>query len=227
MEKPTRNPINENQNRIWNWLPLRLRNDANYQAFVEHIHQREEYDFFMTINFKNWQPDTAVIQSTSHLLKVLNRSLSSKTWKEKGRYIEGFAFLERHVKSKEREGSLHVHILGYFPNTFYKIPTEKQFESKLIRASTKVTTPRGKPMINIGEVDVRIPHDKEGLVNYLSKKLTRANLQKRTLLLDQNGLSSWEPLQEKFIENRYRPNDLFDSKHQVSEVKTISGRDFH
>ena len=107
--------------------------------------------------------------------------------------MEGFAFLERHLDSEDKYGGLHVHILGYFPDTFHTKPTLKEFEAKVKRAVTRVTNRHGNQLISPSEVDVREPYHQRGIVNYLSKDLSLEDLGKNILFVGKDGLIGWEP----------------------------------
>lgn len=223
MNKIIRNPVNEKPKRKRNWLPEELRDDPVYLCWVDLILRRAHYDFFITVTFRYWQRDDVVIQSTSHLLNVLNRSLSNKKWRKKDCYLDGYAFLERHEKENDRKGSFHVHMIGCLPGNLNKTPNRQEFEDKLHKAADKVTTHRGANMINIGEVDFTVPHDEAGLVNYLSKKLTLANLDNRTLFVRKEGLTGWAPNFDNDSVNPYTYNELFNPNHEVSDVKLTRG----
>jgi hypothetical protein len=217
------NPDNEKSKRKWNWLPEELRDDPVYLGWVDLILRRTHYDFFVTVTFRYWQRDDVIIQSTSHLLNVLNRSLSNKKWRNNGRHLDGYVFLERHEKENDRKGSLHVHMIGCLPSNLNETPNRQEFEDKLHEAADKVTTYRGANMINIGEVDFTIPHDEAGLVNYLSKKLTPANLENRTLFVRKEGLTGWAPNFDNDSVNPYTYNELYNQKFEVADIKLTHG----
>ena len=167
----------------------RITSNPLYQGWRRFIlDDTNEYDFLLTITFARRQYDDVFIKSVSHLLNVINASLTSQRFRSSGRYIEGFAFLERHVKSLDKEGGLHVHILGYFPQSFDRNPTLEEFKSKVFRALSHVTSNKGNQMIYPSEVDVRHPFDEVGLMDYLSKQLTIENLDQRILLVGKDGL---------------------------------------
>jgi len=180
---------------VWNYIPDRIADDPIYQSWRSFLLSglKYDYDFLLTVTFIKRQYDDVVIQSTSHLIGIINSYLTSQRYRQTGRFMEGFAFLERHHESEDKYGGLHVHILGYFPDTFHTKPTIREFESKVKRAVTRVTNRHGNQMISPSEVDVKEPYHERGVVNYLSKDLTLDDLGKNILFVGKDGLTGWEP----------------------------------
>lgn len=177
---------------VWNSLPPRLNGDENYFAMRDFI-LNHQYDFLMTITFFKRQHDDVVIKSVSHLLNVLNASVTDQRFRKTGRFIKGFAMVERHIKSIDKEGALHLHILGYFPNTFHTKPTISELTWKLYKAIRHVCSKNGEPMITSSGIDIREPYSEDGLMNYLSKQLNPDNLHERILFVGAHGLTGWTP----------------------------------
>ncbi|MFC1720103.1 hypothetical protein ACFL00_03070 [Pseudomonadota bacterium] len=214
-----------NQYRVWKHIPERLKNDPMYmkwRSFLLHTIPYD-YDFHLTVTFQRLQHDEIVIQSTSHFLNVINSYLTSQRFRKTGRYMEGFAFLERHMKSIDREGGLHVHILGYFPDTFYKKPTIDEFETKVNQATDRVTNPRGYKIIFPSSVKVRQPYLERGIVSYLSKYLTPENLDERILFVGKDGLTGWQPDLNHPMNYYGKSNKLWSPAYPQSDVRLIAG----
>lgn len=221
----TNHPNESDQYRVWKYISEELRNDPMYmkwRSFLLHTIPNE-YDFHLTVTFQRLQHDEIVIQSTSHFLNVINSYLTSQRFRKTGRYMEGFAFLERHMKSIEREGGLHVHILGYFPDSFYKKPTIDEFEKKVNMATDRVTNPRGNKIMFPCSVKVRQPYLERGLVSYLSKYLTPDNLDERILFVGKDGLMGWQPDLNHPMKFYRQSNDLWSPAYAQSDMRINSG----
>jgi hypothetical protein len=82
------------------------------------IKEPQDYDFHMTVVFNHRQFDHKVIEYTSLLIRRINKRCTRGNFASTGRYIQGFAFAEYHQQSIKMEGCMHLHIMGYFPDTF-------------------------------------------------------------------------------------------------------------
>jgi hypothetical protein len=155
----------------------------------------DTYDFHLTITFIHRQHDDVAIQSANFFLKLLNSYLTDQRYQYTGRCIEGIAFIERHgFRSKEREGAMHIHIMGYYSDAFHTKPSLDRLKEKCEKAVKRVTNHNGQKMMSVGTINAVEIYNDSKLINYLSKQLRDLKkLDNRILLVGKEGLIGWEP----------------------------------
>ena len=179
------------------YVPDHIKNKPLYlgwRRFIRGLPSRE-YDFHLTLTFIHRQYDDVAIQSANFFLRLLNSYLTDQRYRQTGLCIEGVAFLERHgFRNKEKEGGLHIHIMGYYSDAFHTKPSLDRLRDKCQKAIKRVTNHNGQKMMSVGTVKAVEIYNDSKLINYLSKQLRDLKkLDNRILLVGKDGLVGWEP----------------------------------
>lgn len=91
----------------------------NTEKYKELILEHGPYFHFITLTFHPKTGFKKKCQYTDFLCHLLNQELFSQKYKERGQYMEGFAFFEDHL-SCHFDNPVHIHILIKHNDKYYK-----------------------------------------------------------------------------------------------------------
>jgi len=97
--------------------------DSHYnkltKEYMSLVDKNGPYFYFATLTFMSNIGPTNRYQYTNNLLHFINQRVFTRKYKEKGEFMQGFAFCEDHL-GKKLEGSIHIHLLIKGDRKYYK-----------------------------------------------------------------------------------------------------------
>ena len=143
-------------------------------AWIQLLSDYEQIEAFMTIGFSMYLDVPRAIQCLNHLLLRLNRSLYSKRFQQRHKWLTGIAILEFKRASKCSPNGPHFHLLlrGHGPLDLRKLAELLNRHSARLRYPTgNRFRPFGRLVSGPEYVDVRPIDHVRGLADYLTKEL--------------------------------------------------------
>lgn len=152
----------------------------HYRKFIE---ESGPYYFFITLTFKYKMPIAMMCKFVNYFLHVYNQKIFCWDYKDRNKFIGGFAFFEKHKSDKLRD-RFHIHFLI---KTHYKCHSKSLEEhlSKLQIAAHKVKNTKNNSVFM--SIDLQAAGD-WGRILYCTKEIWDKNLTD-IKILGKDGLS--------------------------------------
>jgi hypothetical protein len=161
--------------------PLKTLTDPFHQFILD----KGPFDFFITVTFGKSMAVARLCRYLNKLLDRYNQILYTRKYKERNMYIEGFAFLEKHLSSVARN-EYHFHLLIKCPEKYEK-HTLSQHEDIFRKAASRVTDDRDRRVFNQKCIDIT-PYRDEGAIRYCMEQIHDFRLE-RIKFISKDGLS--------------------------------------
>lgn len=146
---------------------LRYKTNRGYLDFIK----RDTYSHFITVTF---QYDHAFNQKINYLNKLIhfvNRELYGKKCYERGEYLKGLLFAEKHAS-----GEYHFHLL--ISNDSKVTECKKDIGDMIYKSVPRVRSKKGRDGYRIfgrDSMDIKAVYDNKGVVKYASKGVWSSN----------------------------------------------------
>lgn len=141
-------------------------------TLTDHFHQllidSGPFDFFITVTFGKSMSVAMLCRHLNKLLNRYNQVLYTRKYKKRGKNVEGFAFLEKHLSSIARN-EYHFHLLINCPGKYDK-HTLSEHEDIFRKAASRVTDERDKRVFNQKCIDIT-PYRDEGAIRYCMEQI--------------------------------------------------------
>ena len=172
-----------------NDAPVSFGSRAIAKDYMKFIQNRGPFYFFNTITFARNTSKDARFQYANALLHRQNQMLFGRDYKEKGRYIEGFAFIEDHF-SCEMKDRFHIHIL-IENDPRYDDFDLKQHEDIFHKAASKIQNSRDQNVFNAKCLNMQKVYEDDTLISYCMKQVWHTNVN-NIKMIGVDGLSDTE-----------------------------------
>lgn len=156
--------------------------DEYYKYFVM---SNRPYIYFITITFALKMNTQQSSKYVSTVIKWMNNKLFGRKYYERGDFIEGFAFVEKHINGMSIN-DIHFHML-IKPSYRYNDFKFYQIKDMLRQTVAKVDNGSGKKVFDENCIDIQIVWD-DGAVEYCFKQIWRNNII-RIKMIGKEGLS--------------------------------------
>ncbi len=144
--------------------PLKTMTDPFHQFIVD----KGPFDFLITVTFGKKMGVARLCRHLNVLLDRYNQILYTRKYKKRGKNVEGFAFLEKHLSSVARN-EYHFHLLINCPGKYEK-HTLSEHEDIFRKAVSRVTDDRDRSVFNQKCIDIT-PYRDEGAIDYCMKRI--------------------------------------------------------
>ena len=138
------------------------------------VRQQRPYRYFMTLTFQQDIGIWIISEFTKKLLKEFNKMVYGRKYKKRGRYLQGFAFIEKHPLGTSRCEN-HVHILVK-SNERYKDLKRVGVKKVFIKAALKVKNAWDRCAFNVNGIDIRLVRSLKKRIKYCFKTIHDRNL---------------------------------------------------
>jgi len=146
----------------------------NTELYREWVESLGPYDYFITLTFR-WNIGIRVISEfTNKLLRQFNRMVFSKKYKNRERYLQGFAVIERHISGNSKCDN-HVHILVKYDERYSDYGMWK-LHNVFLNAALRVRNPWGIDVFRTRCIQFKRIEPHEDKVSYSFKHVHDRNL---------------------------------------------------
>ena len=159
--------------------------DTKTRHYFQLVFDKGPYDFFITLTVGKRMSISTLCGYINKLIVRYNERLFTRKWYKKRRYIEGFAFLEKHLSNISRNEE-HVHMLVKCHDRFDEI-TFRGHEAIFRKAACRVVDDRQGRVFKDKGIDFQ-PFRDEGAVEYCFKRINDKRLD-RIKVIGANSLS--------------------------------------
>jgi hypothetical protein len=146
---------------------------------------RKPYSFFITLTLKRKQSLWQFYKHTTFLLHLINSKIFSREYKDKSKYISGFAFVEDH-KNGSSNNDIHIHLLIEH-NARLDDFSFKEHKAIFHEAAGKVCDVKNRRVFSDKCINIQKAGD-DGRISYCFKQLWDGNLD-RLKTIGKDGLS--------------------------------------
>jgi len=138
------------------------------EAYYQFICDKGPYDFFITLTFGKKMGVPILNQHIKVLLDRYNQLLFTRAYKKHNKYVEGFAFLEKH-QSEVARNEYHFHLLITCKEKFAQHSLH-QHEDIFQKAAYRVKDEKGRRIFNGNCIKI-VPVRDEGAIGYCLKQI--------------------------------------------------------
>lgn len=154
------------------------------EAYYQFICDNGPYDFFVTLTFGKKIGVPTLCQYVKIFLDRYNQILFNKKYKKHNKFVEGFAFLEKH-QSEVARNEYHFHLLLTCKEKFEKHALHEH-EDIFQKAAYRVKDEKGRRVFNSNCIKM-VPVRDEGATGYCLKHIYDKTLH-RIKVIGMSGL---------------------------------------